>query len=143
MNEHEYAALQYAADGEMRCEYLAMDRCADAMTYELEDIELDARGRIVELTLKLKDVCPGKRTALGIMLHERDEDGAEYPRGMRTMTVPAHSAPCNQDIVIRRIRFVLPVDLSLARPGCQREFVVRTTVHYVDIDDGCACACRD
>jgi len=142
MNENERVCLQYAADREMRCEHLAMDRCADAMVYELEDVELESRGRIIELTLMLRDVCPGKRTALGVMLHERDADGGEYPRGMRTMTIPAHGAPCNQDILVRQIRFVLPEELSLAGEDCQRRFVVRTLAHYIDVDEGALCACR-
>ena len=143
MYENERATtLQYAAETDACGESLAISRCGDTMSCELDDIELDARGRIIELMVRIKDVCPGKRTALGILLHETNGNGEEQARGMKTITVPAHNENCNRDILVRNIRFVLPEDLSLAEEGEQRRFAVRTLAHYIDIDDSSACSCR-
>ena len=143
MYENERAQiLEYAAGDELCRESVALDRCAGMMTCETEALEPEAQGRIVELTVRLRNICPGRRTALGVLLHETDENGREHPRGMRTVMVPAHSEPSGCDILVRNIRFVLPEELSLAGEDCQRRFVVRTLAHYIDVDECASCACR-
>lgn len=134
--------LQCVAEANDRGESVAISRCGDTMNCQLNDLELDAKGHIIELAVCIKNVCPGKRIALGVTLHEADEDGNECARGMKTITIPAHNETCNQDIMVRRIRFVLPEDISLAGDSGQRNFVARTVAHYIDIDEGRSCACR-
>ena len=133
-------AFRCAADRYDGGESVAMDACADVMICELDDIVLESRGRIIELMVRIRNVCPGKRTALGILLSETDGNGGEESRGMRTMTVPAHNEPGCRDILVRSIRFVLPEDLSLCRENGQRTFSVRTVAHYVDLAEGESCA---
>ena len=91
--------------------------------------EDEAPGRTLDVNCTLLNVCPGRRSALGITLTEMDENGAEYARGFRAITVPAHNARCNQDIEVDTVRFILPEDLSLQD---RRHFVVRTQHHYLD-----------
>lgn len=91
--------------------------------------EEDAPGRTLDVNCTLLNVCPGRRSALGITLTEMDEDGSEYARGFRAVTVPAHNARCNQDVNVDTVRFILPEDLSLQN---RRHFVVRTQHHYLD-----------
>jgi len=91
--------------------------------------EENAPGRTLDVNCTLQNVCPGRRSALGITLTEMDEDGAEYARGFRAVTVPAHNARCNQDVNVDTVRFILPEDLSLQE---RRHFVVRTQHHYLD-----------
>ena len=91
--------------------------------------EDEALGRTLDVNCTLLNVCPGRRSALGITLTEMDEDGAEYARGFRAITVPAHNARCNQDVNVDTVRFILPEDLSLQS---RRHFVVRTQHHYLD-----------
>ena len=135
--------LQYAAGEERGWERVAMDSCADTMVCELENICPETRGRIVELTVRIRNVCPGKRTALGVMLHETGADGSREPRGMKSVTVPAHNESGSCDILVRGLRFVLPEDISLAEEGAGRQFAVRTIAHYIDFDESCACCCRE
>lgn len=87
------------------------------------------------MNLVLRNVCPGRRVAVGVTLHEVDGTGGEHARGFHAMTVPAHrdgreTLPCP------RIRFVLPEDLRIEGAdgprGCRRHFVVRTSSRYVD-----------
>ena len=91
--------------------------------------EDEALGRTLDVNCTLLNVCPGRRSALGITLTEMDEDGTEYARGFRAITVPAHNARCNQDVDVDTVRFILPEDLSLQE---RRHFIVRTQHHYLD-----------
>lgn len=142
MNENERAmTFQFAAAAGDHTDDIALDRCADCMVLCLSDVELDERGRMLELSVRLKNVCPGKRVALGVILNELDEGGNEYARGMRAVTVPAHNESCGCDVLVRGIRFVLPEDLCSSSDG-NRRFTARTTVHYVDLDEAQGCACR-
>lgn len=95
----------------------------------------DGAGRVLDVNLVLRNVCPGRRVAVGVMLHEVDGTGGEHARGFHAMTVPAHrDGP--RDVTLPRIRFVLPEDLRIEGAdgprGCRRHFVVRTSSRYVD-----------
>ena len=86
--------------------------CQDSIVYNVGDISLESQGRILQLNFNLKNVCPGKRTVLGIILNELDPQGNEYQRGMKTVTVPAHSGPSCRDVLVKCVKFVLPEALS-------------------------------
>lgn len=88
-----------------------------------------APGRVLDVNATLTNVCPGRRSALGLALTEVDENGAEYARGFQAVTVPAHNGSCNQDIQVDTIRFILPEDQSLQN---RRHFIVRAQHHYLD-----------
>lgn len=74
------------------------DGCEDFLTVNLGDTYLESTGRIVELSVTIKNVCPHRRTALGIILTETDCRGTEHTRGIKTITIPAHSFPSCRDI---------------------------------------------
>lgn len=110
--------------------------------FDAGDVRLESLGRILELNFTVKRVCPGKRVALGVLLSEVGENGDEYPRGMKALTLPAHNAPSCRDIRVKCVRFVLPEDLSAVEeePGCmcrERSFRVRTIAHPVDYGFHC------
>lgn len=89
-------------------------------------------GRILDVTTTLQNVCPGRRSAVGLTLTEVDNDGTEYARGFRAITVPAHNGNCNRDVQLDSVRFILPDDLSLQR---RRHFICRVSHHYMDADN--------
>lgn len=112
----------------------------DSIVYNVGDISLESQGRILQLNFNLKNVCPGKRTALGIILNELDPQGNEYQRGMKTVTVPAHSGPSCRDVLVKCVKFVLPEDLNVSggRSLCStRNFRVRVIAHSIDNDFYC------
>ena len=134
--------LRYKANDDLVSEVISIGGCSDMTACTIANVQPSAQGRIVEIGVRVRRVCPGKRTALGILLHELDENDVEYVRGMKSMTLPAHSESSCRDIVVEGIRFVLPEDVSLAEScasgGCgERRFRVRTHVHYVDINVSC------
>ena len=120
----------------------SIEGCDDFAVFDAGDVRLESLGRILELNFTVKRVCPGKRVALGVLLSEVGENGTEYPRGMKALTLPAHNAPSCRDIRVKCVRFVLPEDLSAVEeePGCmcrERSFRVRTIAHPVDYGFRC------
>lgn len=116
--------------------------CQEAFVVDLGDTYLESTGRIVEFEVNIKNVCPQRRVALGIVLTEVDEQGLEYHRGTKTITIPMHDYPSCRDVLVKCIRFVLPEDLSLAsentRGMCNtRNFKARVITNYIDSDYDC------
>ena len=114
-----------------------VDGCQDSAEVDPGDVYLESTGRIVELNLTVKNVCPHRRTALGIILTEIDCAGKEHPRGMKTVTLPAHSAPSCRDIRVKCIKFILPdnLDVSCSQGGSMcgaRNLRVRVIAHNID-----------
>lgn len=121
---------------------IVMDNCHDSLIYDTGDVYLESQGRILQLNVRLKNICPGKRTALGIVLTELDQQGAEYPRGVKTITVPAHHYPSCRDIMVKGVKFVLPEDLNVScnTASCMcgsRNFRARLIAHSIDSDFTC------
>lgn len=97
--------------------------------------------RILQLDVTLKNICPNKRVALAVLLSEVDDHGNEYKRGMKTITVPAHTKDGCRDVTVRCIKFVLPEDLDVSGTTdsiCnRRKFKARFITHYIDHDFEC------
>ena len=115
--------------------------CQDSQHIILSDTTLQSLGRIVQIDVTLKSICPGKRTAVAIFLMELNPDGIELPRGVKHVLVPAHTKNTCQDITLKCIRFILPEDLDASGTAdsiCNsRHFNVRVTANYIDTDFSC------
>ena len=121
---------------------LTLEGCADSMEMDMGDVYLSSLGSILELSVTIKQVCPRKRVALAVILTEVGKNGAEYQRGMKTMTIPAHNFSRCRDILVKCIRFVLPEDLDVSCCGtpCKcdpRKFKVRLLANTIDTDFRC------
>ena len=95
-----------------------------------------------KVSTKVKNVCPGKRVALAIVLTEVDSNNIEYQRGMKAITIPAHSYPSCRDVLVKCIKFVLPEDLDVSggSPNAicnRRNFKVRMFANYIDTEYKC------
>ena len=120
---------------------LTVEGCTDAVLVDLGDAWLESLGRIIQVDVTVKNVCPGKRVALAVILTEVDDDGMEYQRGMKAITIPAHDQPGCRDVLVRCIKFVVPEDLDVSGvPGAMcnpRNFRVRFIAHNIDTDYRC------
>ncbi len=118
---------------------LLVDGCSDAIVVDMGDTYLESLGRILQLDVTIKNVCPQKRVALAVILTEVDKDGMEYQRGMKTMTIPAHNFPTCRDVLVKCIKFVVPeAPLNTDEKFCSpRNFKVRFISHNVDTDYIC------
>lgn len=116
---------------------LSVDGCEEAVTLDMGDAALEGLGRIVQLDVRLTGVCPDRRAAMAVILTEVDESGMEYQRGMKVMTIPAHSQNGCRDVLVRCIKFVLPEDLDVnggdgADMCSTRRMRARCIAHYID-----------
>ncbi len=121
---------------------VTVDGCRDSLAVDLGDTYLESLGRIVQMDVTVKNVCPGKRVALAIILTEIDENGMEYQRGMKALTLPAHHYPTCRDVLVKCVKFVLPEDLDVSagtpRSLCgPRNLKVRFIAHNIDTDYRC------
>ena len=134
-------ALRFRMDEQKASDVISIGGCSDTVSCSLVEIQPESQGRIVEIGVRVRRVCPGKRVALGLLLHELDENDVEHVRGMKAMTLPAHRESSCCDIVVEGVRFVLPEDVSLSTGGAcgERRFRVRTHVHYMDANGSCSC----
>lgn len=95
----------------------------------------------MQLDVNLKNVCPRKRVALAIALSEVDQQGNEYQRGTKTLTIPAHFSTSCRD-VLKCVKFILPEDLDVSGGSttamCNtRNFKARVFAHNIDSDFYC------
>ena len=121
---------------------LTTNGCSDSVLVDMGDTYLESQGLIIQMDVTIKNVCPGKRVALAAILTEVDENGMEYQRGMKTMTIPAHSSSVCRDVLVKCIKFVVPEDLDVSRESDQstcnrRKFKVRFIAHNIDTDYRC------
>lgn len=122
---------------------IAIQGCQDAVEFDAGTLGMESLGRILQLDVTLKNVCPRKRVALAAIVTEVDPRGIEYKRGMKTITVPAHTRSTCHDVTVRGIKFVLPEDLDVSGGSTtsicnSRRFKARFLANYIDNDfDGC------
>lgn len=110
--------------------------CSGTVEFDAGEISLDSLGRIVELDVTIKNVCPGKRVALAVLLNELDSNGDALERGIKFFTIPAHTGTTCRDVTVNCIRFVLPEDLnptSTADNMCEsRNLQAQFFANYID-----------
>lgn len=120
---------------------ITIEGCEDTVEIDAGDLILESLGRILQLDVKLKNICPFKRVALAVILNEVDDKGEEYKRGLKTMVIPAHSGDSCRDVLVRCIKFVLPEDLDVSGSGTgicnERKFKAKFIAHYIDNDFSC------
>lgn len=118
---------------------LNVEGCQDSILVDLGDVYLEPQGRIIQMDVTIKNVCPGKRVALAAILTEVDQDGIEHQRGMKSITIPAHSFPVCRDVLVKCIKFVVPEDLSVSGGAmCSpRKFKARFLANNIDTDYRC------
>lgn len=116
--------------------------CEDTVEFDAGTLGMESLGRVVQLDVTLKNVCPQKRVALAAIVTEVDAYGIEHKRGMKTMTIPAHTGATCHDVTVRCIKFVLPEDLDVSGGSStaicnNRKFKARFVAHYIDNDFEC------
>ena len=118
-----------------------VEGCRDAAHVVLGDVAMQGLGRIVQVDVTLKAICPGKQVAASILLMEVAPDGTELPRGVKHILVPAQTGDACKDITLKCIQFSLPEGLDAtgnADSVCNvRKFAARVIANYVDTDFTC------
>ena len=120
---------------------ITIESCEDSLEFDAGEIGLESTGRILQVTVTIKNVCPHRRVALAVILTEVDEHGQEFKRGIKTVVVPAHNESSCRNVTVRCIKFVLPEALNVSGSTdslCHsRKFKVRFIAHYIDNEFVC------
>ena len=112
------------------------DPCQDSIFVDAGDITMTDLGRILQVDFVLHDICPHRRTSVGIIVTELMDDGIEASRGFKVLTIPAHTGSGCRDVHVMCVPFVLPEDPDAC--GCNngmctgRTFRVRINAHPMD-----------
>lgn len=119
----------------------AAEGCRDAVTVALPEVQLASLGRIVQVDVTLKHVCPDRRIAAAVILTELDADGAEHASGVKSVLVPAQTGEGCRNVVLKCISFVVPEALDASGSPASlcnaRRFRARVLANYVDTDFVC------
>lgn len=116
---------------------VTVNGCKDFAEAVLHDEYLENTGRLIRLSLRLKNICRNKRVCVGVLLDEVDGSGHLHPRGFRTFIVPKENSDHCEDFTIQCIHFVVPDGLTdMPHTGCcdKRTFEVRVIANYLDTD---------
>ncbi|MBQ2698835.1 MAG: VWA domain-containing protein [Firmicutes bacterium] len=117
---------------------VSMEGCSDSIIFDAGELELGSLGRILQLNVRLRDVCPGKRVALAVLLTEAGEAEEPRPRGIKVLTIPAHTEESCRDVEVRCIKFVIPDEETDAELPCAaRRFSASFIANYLDHDYRC------
>ena len=118
-----------------------IDSCEDSVEIDAGHLGLDSLGRILQLDVTLRDICPKKRVALAVILTEVNDKGEEYRRGLKTLVIPAHYRDSCKDVTVRCVKFVLPEELNVSGSHdslcSRRNFKVRFIANYIDSGFDC------
>ena len=118
-----------------------VDGCADSTVINGNDTTIKDLGRIVQVDVPIKNVCPNKRLAVGVILTEIDSGNIEHNRGMKTLLIPPIESTKCENIIIKCVSFVVPEALDTTGNVdalCNsRDFKARVLVNYVDTDFVC------
>lgn len=121
-------------------EDVTFDECQTVIELDLPSptgyYDLKCNGRLLALGIRLRNICPDRRVAVGVIATEVVND-VEYSRGFKAVTVPAQPAsltcPCS-GVIVKPITFVFPEDLDDTPDICdERTFRIRVLAHYIDI----------
>jgi len=104
--------------------------CEEAKIKVMPDRELDQTGRVLDITMTLRNVCPCRHVSVGYLVTELDEDSNEHACGFKAFTVEPHYNARACDMELDSVRFILPDDARVGNGT--RHFVVRADAHYAD-----------
>lgn len=114
--------------------------CEDTIEFDAGEVEMQSLGRLVKVNFTLPRVCPNRRVAVAVVLNEVDCMGNEHKRGVKTLTIPAHTQSSCRDVLVRCVKFILPEDLESVETTSlcgERKLRVRLIAHYIDNDFDC------
>lgn len=98
-----------------------------------ESYDLSCVGRLLTVYVKLRNVCPNRKVAVGVLLYEKVLNQV-VPRGFRAVEITTPSQTTNlscmcKDINVGPFEFVLPETTSLCS---KRQFYTKIISHYSD-----------
>ncbi|RKD30541.1 hypothetical protein [Thermohalobacter berrensis] len=98
-----------------------------------DGIVIKCQARLLNLRVRLKNVCKGRKIALGVLLCEFDSEGILRPRGLRSALIEVPNdgnTPKCTNVNVNELCFVLP-DNNICH---KRRVFVKVIAHYADLN---------
>ena len=115
--------------------------CVDHANVKINSVNLISLGRIVQLAVTLKNVCPGKRLGVSVILTEDESDNRKKMKIVKHFLVPALGGESCQDVTLNCIQFSVPEipneDGSATNFCASRKFKAGVIANYLDTDYIC------
>lgn len=100
------------------------ETCDLIKTTEFNDVTLNCIGRLLEVNVKLKNVCPDKQVSVGVLVYENTK-----LLSLKVCKVSTHGKNCISELDAGKFCFVFN-DSSLTCPPA-RTFTVKIIAHYL------------
>ncbi len=117
-------------------ENVTFGKCQDWLDFtilgdraENQGIELDCQARFLKIRICLKNVCKGRRLALGVMVCDAADFRVLGFKG-REITVPGSTGSCCRSLNVSEFCFVIP-ETQMCR---ERRLKVNVIAHYTDLN---------
>lgn len=110
------------------------DKCQDYEEKTVKPVRLQCQARLLKINVFLKNVCRGRKVAIGVIVCEGDKT-----RGFKGTEIEVPGKPCSgcTSIKINNFCFVLP-----ERSICdKRKLKVKVIAHYTDLNPLFNCSC--
>lgn len=121
--------------------------CQQAACIDVGEVCLEGTAQLLNLNMTVRGLCPGTRTALGILVKALGANGEACGCAFKSVILPARNTnPC-QPVRVKGIRLVLPAGESCEAQRMARHYEVRVFANCIDYacnglceDDGCGCS---
>ncbi|MDD3840208.1 MAG: hypothetical protein PHP06_06500 [Clostridia bacterium] len=119
------------------------DACQDTEDFTIggdNGIELKCQARFLKIRIKFRNVCKGRKLAIGVIVCEF-EGGVLRPRGFKGVVVNVPDdgkKPKCCNVRVDQFCFVLPEEDSIC---CPRTIRVKVIAHYADLEPSQFCPC--
>lgn len=108
--------------------------CQDNKEETVGPFKLKCQARLLKINVKLKDVCKGRKIAVGVIVCEDDKiigfKGTE-------VLIPGRFGSGCRDIIIKNFCFVLPESEICDK----RRIIVKVIAHYTELNSKFDCCC--
>ena len=99
--------------------YVDFDPCTSFAKENLQ-VSLCNSGKLLDVAICLKDVCPDKCIIVGVLVYHKGK-----PYALETQEVMLDSTCCCRDISVQGFEFIFPFEV------CRHEVTIKVVAHYI------------
>lgn len=117
-----------------KSEEVSLGACDIFKEFTVHNVHIHSEGRLLKVKVQLKDVCPGRKIRLAVLLFEK-ECREEELKGLRTAEIKAPCGPCGciDELTVGDFCFVVSDDQLCSR----KEAKIEVIAHYSSFPRDC------
>lgn len=115
--------------------------CQQAACVDVGQVQLEGTARLLCLNMTVRGLCPGTRTALGVLVKALGPAGESRGCAFKTVILPAMALDPCQPVTVKGIRLVMPADTGCEAARAAQRFEVRVFANCIDY--ACEGLCGD